>query len=86
VADRDRRVVFVRLTRKGQIAAEYLARARRAKVRHILASVAAGQRRQLVNALSRLAQALSDAPPKSLGGDEESRMDDGRRGFVAPAA
>jgi DNA-binding MarR family transcriptional regulator len=67
VADLDRRVVFVRLTRKGQIAAEYLIRARGAKFRHILASAAAGQRQQLVNALSRLAQAMSDAPLKSFG-------------------
>ena len=77
VADRDRRVVLVRLTKKGHIAAEYLARARRAKFRHILASVAAGQRRQLVNALSRLAQAVSDAPQKSLG--RGRRVSYGRR-------
>jgi DNA-binding MarR family transcriptional regulator len=77
VADHDRRVVFVRLTRKGQVAAEYLARARRAKFRHILASAAAGQRQQLVNALSRLAQAVSDTPPKSLG--RGRRVSYGRR-------
>jgi DNA-binding MarR family transcriptional regulator len=78
VADRDRRVVLVRLTRKGQIAAKYLARARRAKFRHILASVGAGrQRQQLINALSRLAQAVSHAPPKSLG--RGRRVSYGRR-------
>ena len=57
-ARHDRRVVFVRLTKRGKAATRELAQARRGKFSRLLTNIPSGQRATVIGSLSALVRAL----------------------------